>query len=205
MRIGILGGTFDPVHTGHIALARAVTERCGTDKILFIPNANPPHKLGIAITPYEHRVRMLEIALEDCDKAELCEVETQGSAPNYSVDTVRRLKALYGEETKFFFVIGSDEVAGLADWKDLKKLLAAVDVLVVSRAGWGLVEIDRITDSLGEDAVEKLKSNAFSVDLPDVSSTDIRQRAASGGDVANDVPPGVARYILEQGLYLAGT
>lgn len=204
MKIGILGGTFDPVHTGHIELAKAVMTARRADKILFIPNASPPHKLGRTITSYEHRVRMLELALGDCDKAELCEIEAQETDPNYTVDTVRKLRILYGNETEFLLIVGSDEIRGLADWKEPRKLLESVDVLVVSRTGWNLDEINCLADSLGRDAVEKLKSTTLSVDLPDVSSTDIRERAASGDDLARDVAPPVARYIATHKLYMAG-
>lgn len=204
MKIGILGGTFDPVHAGHIGLAQAVIAARRADRVLFIPNANPPHKSGGQITPYEHRVRMLELALEGCNKAELCEIEAQETDPNYTVDTVRKLRTLYGNETEFLLIVGSDEIRDLADWKEPRKLLESVDVLVVSRTGWNLDEINCLADSLGRDAVEKLKSNTLSVDLPDVSSTDIRERVASGGNLARDVALPVARYIATHKLYMAG-
>ena len=96
-RIGILGGTFDPVHAGHVAAANAAAADLCLETVLFIPNASPPHKKGEKITTYDDRVRMLEITLEDCEVGELCELERKNSSPNYSIDTVRKLRKLYGE------------------------------------------------------------------------------------------------------------
>ncbi len=201
VRFGILGGTFDPVHAGHADLACGAAEVLDLDSVLFIPNANPPHKRGIKITPYEHRVRMLAITLNDCEAGELCEVEARTSAPNYTIDTVTGLRKLYGEEAEFFLLIGSDEVRGLADWKEPRKLIEIVEVVVVSRAGSDIAQIERLCSSLGEDAVKKLMANALHLEIQDVSSTQIRRKVARGEDLGHDVHPGVAAYITEHNLY----
>ena len=142
-RLGILGGTFDPVHVGHVDLACGAAGALDLDSILFIPNANPPHKRGGEITPYEHRVRMLAITLDDCELCELCEVEARTSAPNYTVDTVTGLRKLYGKGTEFFLLLGSDEIQNLAGWKKPRKLIEAVNVVAISRAGSDIAQIER--------------------------------------------------------------
>ncbi len=201
VRLGILGGTFDPVHAGHAELACGAASALDLDSVLFIPNANPPHKRGTKITPYEHRARMLAITLGDCDAGELCDVEARASAPNYTIDTVTSLRKLYGKEAEFFLLLGSDEIEGLADWKEPRRLIDTVEVVVVSRAGSDMAHIQRLSGSLGEDAVQKLGANVLHLDIQDISSTEIRRKAACGEDLSHDVHPGVAAYIAEHNLY----
>jgi nicotinate-nucleotide adenylyltransferase len=201
MRLGILGGTFDPVHAGHVELACAAASALNLENVLFIPNANPPHKKGSKITSYEHRVAMLRMTLEDCETAELCEVEARKSAPNYTIDTLANLRKLYGEDTEFFLLLGSDEVRGLAEWKEPRKLVNAVEVVVISRAGSTIGEIDRLEDFLGEEATRKLSAQALCLDLPDISSTILRARIGRGQDILEDVHPNVAAYIDQNKLY----
>lgn len=201
VRFGILGGTFDPVHAGHADLACGAAAALGLDSILFIPNANPPHKPGSKITPYEHRVRMLALTLDDCEAGELCEVEARRSAPNYTIDTLANLRRLYGKDAEFFLLLGSDEVRDLAKWKEPRKLIETVKVVVVSRVGSEIAQIERLGNSLGKDAVQKLKANALYLEIQDVSSTQIRRKVARGEDLGRDVHPRVAAYIMEHNLY----
>ena len=201
MKFGILGGTFDPVHAGHADLACGASRALDLDSVLFIPNANPPHKQGIKITSYEHRVSMLAITLDDCEEGELCEVETKTSAPNYTIDTVSSLRKLYGKEAEFFLLLGSDEARGLAKWKEPHKLLETVEVVVVPRIGSDIAQIECLLSSLGEDAVRKLGANALYLEIQDISSTQIRRKVARGEDLGRDVHPGVAAYITEHNLY----
>ncbi len=199
-RLGILGGTFDPVHAGHVAAANAAATGLQLETVLFIPNANPPHKKEKKITSYDNRVRMLEITLEDCEAGELCELESRNSSPNYSIDTIRKLRKLYGNGTAFFFIIGSDELPDLPSWKDPEKLIEAATIVVISRAGYE-IQVSRLKRSLDEDAVEKILSNVIYADLPDVSSSKLRKKAALGEDLGEDVHPDVAQYIAQHNLY----
>jgi nicotinate-nucleotide adenylyltransferase len=191
MKLGILGGTFDPVHLGHTALAAAAAEALSLDTVLFIPNASPPHKPGRKITPYEHRVNMLKIALENCPSRELCEMETGTEAPHYTIDTIRTLKAARGGDADMFLLLGADEAAEFHGWRDPEKILAEVTVTVVPRAGCDTSVIE-----------DPCSFRILSVEIPDISSTDIRERAASGRGLEDLVHPGVAEYLLEHRLYV---
>jgi nicotinate-nucleotide adenylyltransferase len=199
MRLGILGGTFDPVHTGHIALAAGASRARSIEKVLFVPNANPPHKQGRTITAYAHRTAMLKLALKDIDLGELSEVETTEDTPNYTVDTIEKLRASYDGE--FIFIIGSDEVRDLAGWKEPKKILDQAEILVVSRAGCAVDVIDGLAGPLGADAACRLKEGALTIDVPDISSTVIRGMISRDEDITGLVNPEVAEYIAEHGLY----
>lgn len=201
MKIGILGGTFDPVHTGHVALSRAVISALSLDKFLFIPNARPPHKHARNITPYEHRTAMLKIAIEDCDGAQLCEIEANASSPNYTIDTLAILRKTYGPDAELVFFLGTDELKDLADWRSPRNILREATVVVVLRPGWDFSEIDRLEKLLGAEAVASLRENVFAMELPDISSTQIRRKAARTFDLGGDVHPGVAAYISGHSLY----
>jgi nicotinate-nucleotide adenylyltransferase len=191
MRIGMLGGTFDPVHLGHIALAEAAAAELSLDTVLVVPNASPPHKPDREITPYEHRVKMLEIAFGDCDIAELCEMETGTDAPHYTIDTVRALKSARGEDTDLFLLLGSDEAADFPGWRDPEKILEEVTVAVVPRAGCDASAVEN-----------QDRFRILSVEIPGISSTEIRERAASGDRLEGLVDPGVADYIAKHALYV---
>ena len=118
--------------------AAAAAERFRLDRVLLVPNACPPHKPERELTAYEHRVNMLRIALEGCPVGELCEVESRGTAPNYTIDTVRTLKSTYGDDTEIFLLVGSDEVPDFPSWKRPGEIAAEATVAVAHRAGWDL-------------------------------------------------------------------
>ncbi len=209
-RTGILGGTFDPVHNGHLSGATIVLDRLGLDRVLFIPAARPPHKYKGLITPFRQRAAMLELALAADSRFELCAIEENRPGPSYSVDTLRELRRLFPNDD-FFFVIGLDAFAEINTWKEWRKLpeLAALVVLNRSPAengsfpalmfrflpGYKERESGTWTAAAGNDiyflALEPL---AF-------SSTEIRARAGAGQDLKGLTSDGVADYIRRQGLY----
>jgi nicotinate-nucleotide adenylyltransferase len=190
MKLGILGGTFDPVHLGHTALAGAAADAMSLDTVLFIPNACPPHKPGRRIAPYEDRVKMLRLALADCPVGELCEMETGADTPHYTVDTIRALKTARGEDAEYFLLLGSDEAADFSSWRDPEKILAEVTVAVAPRAGCDTGTIERSGDFC-----------ILDVEIPDISSTEIRKKAASKSGLEQLVRPAVADYLLTHNLY----
>jgi len=190
MRLGILGGTFDPVHLGHTALATAAADALSLDTVLFIPNACPPHKPGRTLTPYEHRVKMLELALADCPVGELCEMEAGTDAPHYTIDTIHALKAARGGDDEYFLILGSDEAADFPSWRGPDRILAEVAVAVAPRVGCDMNAIEN------PDIFRIL-----SVEVPDISSTEIRKKAASKSGLEQLVHPGVAGYLLTHHLY----
>jgi nicotinate-nucleotide adenylyltransferase len=181
----LFGGTFDPVHNGHLAIAKEAVARFDLDRVLFVPAANPPHKLNGAAASYEDRVRMTELACAGHARIEVSRIEA-GTARSYSIDTIERLEA--AGAGPLAFLIGADAFAEIRTWHRWRDVIAAVEFIVVTRpgAGYQLPEGARVRALDG-------------LELP-ISSSEIRAQIARGHfDVP--VPEPVIRYIREHGLY----
>ena len=139
-RVGIMGGTFDPVHTGHLVLAEDVRDTFGLDEVLFIPSAHPPHKGGIASVSAEHRYLMTVLATASNPHFRVSRRELDRQGPSYSLLTVTELQAGYGESTEFFFITGSDAINELDTWYHVDELLARCHFIVSEREGVPLDE-----------------------------------------------------------------
>lgn len=196
-RIGILGGTFDPIHTGHLALAEAVYQRLKLDTVIFIPACLPPHKLGQHYAPANDRLAMTELAVEDIGHFEVSDMEIRRSGISYTIDTIRELRVLYPEE-ELYFIIGADSVAQLYTWHYIQEMLYMAVFVGAGRPGYAGV-MDEVQRTLGPEAVERI----MLLDTPeiDVSSTEIRKRIAAQESLAGLVPPAVEKYIYEHDLY----
>jgi nicotinate-nucleotide adenylyltransferase len=184
-RTALFGGTFDPVHNAHLLIARAALERFGLARVLFVPAANPPHKMAGAVAPYEDRVRMLEIACSGERAFEVSRIE-EGSKRNYSILTIEKLLA--GGSGPLSFLIGADAFAEIKTWHRWREVVAAVEFIVVRRPGADFEIPDRAI-------VHELDG----VDSP-VSSSETRNRLAAS-DFSVPVPGTVLDYIRERGLY----
>ena len=187
MRLAIFGGTFDPIHQAHLAIAREATDRCRLDRVLLVPADNPPHKTGVTHTAYEHRVRMAELACRGLDHLEVSRLE-EGTRWSYSIDTIEKVRARMAPDDELFFVIGADAFADIRTWRRWQDVARAVCFLVVSRPG-GTYEVPP------EVRLERLDR----LDLA-ISSSEIRRELAAGGRPA-EIPAAVLEYILEHGLY----
>jgi nicotinate-nucleotide adenylyltransferase len=187
MNCAMFGGTFDPVHGAHLAVARAVADAFALDRVLFIPAARPPHKAGVTHASYEDRVRMLDLAVAGDPRFAVSRLE-EGTTRSYSIDTIEKLRATLAPEDRLFFVIGADAFAEIRTWYRWRDVARAVCFLVVSRPG-ALYELP-----------PEVKAERFDkLDLP-VSSSEIR-RALAAGERPAAVPPPVLAYILQHGLY----
>jgi nicotinate-nucleotide adenylyltransferase len=187
LRLAIFGGTFDPIHQAHLAIAREATDRCRLDRVLLVPADNPPHKTGVTHTAYEHRVRMAELACRGLDHLEVSRLE-EGTRWSYSIDTIEKVRARMAPDDELFFVIGADAFADIRTWRRWQDVARAVCFLVVSRPG-GTYEVPP------EVRLERLDR----LDLA-ISSSEIRRELAAGGRPA-EIPAAVLEYILEHGLY----
>lgn len=197
-RLGILGGTFDPVHNGHIYSAQAVYEHMQMEKVVFIPAYIAPHKVGQEFAPAEDRFKMTELATEDYPYFEVSDIELRRSGVSYTVDTVRELRQLYPEH-ELYFVIGADTIPQLHTWNRISELLDMVTFVAADRPGYNQA-IDEACRNLGAVAREKiitLKTPEYSV-----SSTEIRQKVKSGNSLEGLVPPRVEEYIKKHRLYI---
>ncbi len=213
-RLGLFGGTFDPVHAGHLAVARHAAQHLSLAEVVFIPAADPPHKRSTAVS-FTHRVAMLEIALQECrQNFTVSLLEGERESPSYTVDTLFRLKQQTGESnTKLFFIIGADSLIELHLWYRYQRLFELTDFVVVSRPG---VDLSRVTEAInnlpGEfmcQNSEKMhwqRSDGASMYYLDgcnaaVSSSEIRNQLKAGNH-PESIAPGVLDYIVSNRLYL---
>ncbi|GAB4401234.1 MAG: nicotinate-nucleotide adenylyltransferase [Anaerolineales bacterium] len=198
MRLGVFGGTFDPVHYGHLVAAEEVRYRLRLDKVLFVPAGMPPHKLDHDITPTRHRVAMLELAIASNPGFALSRVDIDRHGPCYTVDTLALLHEEYGPGAELFFLMGMDSLADILTWKDPERLIRLARIVVVGRPGFQ-ADVDEL-DKVLPGAAERI----CIVDTPlmEVSSSDIRQRVREGAPIRYQVPEAVEAYIRAHRLYL---
>jgi nicotinate-nucleotide adenylyltransferase len=187
MKLAIFGGTFDPIHNAHLAIAREAAGRFRLDRVLFVPAEHPPHKAGVTHAPYERRVQMAELACQGDPRFEVSRLE-EGAAQSYSIDTIHKVRARLSSGDELFFIIGADAFADLRTWYRWQDVVALVRFLVVSRPGSPY-------DVPPGASLERLDT----LDLP-ISSSAIRRRLAAGERPA-EVPGRVFDYILEHALY----
>ncbi len=214
-RAAIYGGTFDPVHNGHLKVARRVQKLFGLDEMIFVPACVPPHKRNSGITSAFHRFAMLALATKDDERLRVSKIELDQPDRPYAVDTVARMKERQGSNCRLFFVMGADSWSEIATWRDWRRLLTMCDHIVVTRPGFEVnVQSSGFTlaDIRGKSDDEILAVVAGSASpqvfvtdtvFEDVSATAIRAAARSGlrEDLAKLVPPEVAAYIEKYGLY----
>lgn len=199
--VGILGGTFDPVHLGHLAVAEEVREALRLERVLFVPAGVPPHKPGRPISPAADRAAMVGLAVADNPAFELSRVEIDRPGPSYAVDTLAALTAdaeRRGEPTDFTFILSSEAFAGLGSWREPRRLLSLCRMAVVPRGG----RPDPDRDWFGRDQ-PVLSDRVSFVDGPGlaISSTAIRERVRLGSSIRYLVPDAVIAYIGDHGLY----
>lgn len=196
-----MGGTFDPIHFGHLAVAEEVRFALKLAEMVFVPAGQPPHKQGVTVTPVHHRLSMLELALASNPRFRISTIDVERSGPSYTVDTLRLLHKQWGEETGLYFVIGWDSLEYLLTWHDPAGILAQLAALVaVQRPGYE-DEPDYVERM--EYRLPGLQQRLLVVPAPqlEISATDLRQRVAEGRPVKYQVPESVERYILDHKLY----
>ena len=189
----MLGGTFDPVHRGHLALARAAREELALDEVLFVPAGQPWRKAGRIVAPAEHRLAMLRLALEGEQAFRVETLELERAGPSYTADTLETLRAARPDE-ELFLVLGEDALADLPNWVRPERILELATLAVARRANSQKAAADRLPGL--EERIVWLK-----MPLVPVSATEIRERVRRGLPVGELVPPAVGAYIRERGLY----
>ena len=199
-RIGILGGSFDPVHAGHLSVAQQVAGRLKLDEVILVPAGEPPHKAGRLAADKAARLVMARLAAHGLKGLSVSDLEVRRPGKSYTIDTLRQLKAEFGLEHEYFLIIGADTVGELPDWHRAAELLAEARFAVVARPGWE-PDFDRVAARLGQAAADRLRAGLVETEPCAVSSTDIRKRAAAGEDITGSVRKSVADYIKDKGLY----
>jgi nicotinate-nucleotide adenylyltransferase len=188
LRIGILGGTFDPPHLGHLVMASDACEALGLERVLWIPSAEHPFKRGQVRTPAETRLAMVRAAVQDDPRFEACDLELRRSGPSYTVDTLRELAARH-PDAELYLLVGADVVREMPDWREPHEVVRLARVAAVTRAGEGVPE------GLPLPAVP------VPVTRIDVSATEIRRRVAAGRTIRYLVPDAVRALVEGEGLY----
>lgn len=197
-RVGILGGTFDPIHVGHLVTAEAVRNEYKLDKVIFIPAAIPPHKQEQSVTPALHRYIMTVLATYSNPYFEVSPIEMNRPGPSYTIDTIYELIEKYGEDTEFYFITGADAIAEIPTWDRIEELLGICQFIAATRQGC-LPNVDNIKEyfgGLGQKRIHRLNTPEL-----EISSTDIRARIKNGISIKYIVPLPVEQYIYKEGLY----
>ena len=199
MNIGVLGGTFDPIHLGHLVVAEEVKARLDLAEILFVPAGQPWLKMSSPILAAEHRVQMVRLALGGKPYFKLSTMEIERVGPSYSIDTIAELKGQLGAEDKLFFILGWDNLAQLPQWREPARLVKICHLVAVPRVGYPAPDLDSL-----EAIIPGLSQATILLDTPhiDITASAIRNRVAQGLSIYNLVPEPVERYIRENGLYI---
>jgi len=200
-RIGILGGTFDPPHVGHLWLATLAVDAIGLDRVLFMPSAQPPHKRRDGLTRATDRLIMTRLAIAGDDAFELTLIEMERPGPSYTIDSVDELRRTYGTDADLFLLMAADSLAQIDTWREPDALLERIEWVVGPRPGVAVPDRSALEDRFGERAS---RIHLLSGPSLDVSSTEIRERVAAGHAIRYLVPRGVEELIAERGLYRRG-
>ena len=199
MRIGLFGGTFDPVHLGHLILAEQGRVQGHLDEVWFIPSAHPPHKREQSLTRFEQRCDMLELAIAGHPHFRIDRIEKDLPPPSYTVQTVTELRQRHPEH-EFVLILGADGLADLPRWYQPQQILSQVGLLVAPRPGVLLWTGERLAHVLGLDPAQ-LRLNYIACPLIEIASREVRQAVAQGWSIRYLVPRAVEEYIRERGLY----
>ena len=194
-RVGLFGGSFDPVHNAHLALAHAALHSLQLDHVRWIPAGQPWQKSGLPMSPAKDREAMVRLAVADEPRFVVDRIEIERPGPSYTLDTVRELAAAK-PNTEWLLILGNDQYAGLQSWGGWRELLSLVTLAVANRPGQA---------AQADAAVLAFAHRVVPLPMLDISSTGVRQAVAAGADISKLVPPQVARYIENHGLYLGPT
>lgn len=197
--LGVMGGTFDPIHWAHLVMAEESKRRFELDKVLFIPAGEPPHKATYPVTSAEHRYAMTLLATAENPAFEVSRIEIERNGPSYSVDTIRQLKIEYGPDTGIYFIAGADEALDILTWHEAESLPELARFIVAPRPGFRLADLQ-------ERLPERFRAAMVELSMPpiDISSTELRARVAEGKSITYLVPDAVEAYIRKHKLYAHG-
>ena len=213
MKRGILGGTFDPIHIGHLRCAQEILEIFELEKIIFVPASHPPLKTRRDIIPFDHRIEMIRLAAEGNLLFDVSDIEERREGISYSIETVKYFLKKYGEDLKLYFILGQDAFQKIEMWKNLEELLSLCNFVVMTRPGYS---VKRLGEILPADFASQFRYNGDTdefkgpagssiffreVTLLGVSSTDIRNKVRGGKSIRYIVPESVCDYISEHLLY----
>lgn len=200
-RLGIMGGTFNPIHYGHLVTAEESYYQFSLDLVIFMPSGHPPHKKSEDIAMAEDRYLMTVIATASNPHFFVSRLEIERPGPSYTIDTLRELRQIYGEHIEYFFITGADAILEILTWKDSEKIYEMCSFIAATRPGYSLEKFKELSlvSTRGKNKVPKV----YFLEVPAlaISSTDIRRRVKNGSPIRYLVPDEVANYIYKNGLY----
>ena len=201
-KIGIMGGTFNPVHHGHLVTAQEALDQFGLDEVIFIPTGDPPHKIEDLLAHAEDRYLMTVIATSSNSSFFVYRIEIDRKGKSYTIDTVKELRKLLGSDSELYFITGADAILEILTWKNTREIVTLAKFIAATRPGYDLSKIKELKTTLF-DSEDEADRRIFIMEIPAlaISSTDIRQRIKIGRPVNYLVPEGVNNYILKHGLY----
>jgi nicotinate-nucleotide adenylyltransferase len=198
-RIGVMGGTFDPIHYGHLVAAEVSRAEFGLDKVIFMPTGRPPHKQLQIVTDSEHRYHMTVLATLSNPGFEVSRMEVDKTGLAYTYDTVKELKRIYGKDSDIYFITGADAVLELSTWHRIQELLSLCRFIAVTRPGFDNENLEQKIQEI----TSKYNGEIICIEVPllAISSTDIRNRFRNRKPIKYLLPEAVEKYIQEMGLY----
>jgi nicotinate-nucleotide adenylyltransferase len=200
-KLGVLGGSFNPVHLGHLVLAETAREALGLERVIFIPAKLPPHKRAAALAAGADRLAMVRLAVAGNPALAVSDMELRRPGVSYSVDTVRALREKVGPEAEIYFLIGMDTVAELAEWREIAGLARLCKFVPLSRPGHAGSNAADLERAIGRLEARAILKRAVAMPVIGISSSDVRRRVAEGRTIRYLVPDAVAAYIRRKRLY----
>jgi nicotinate-nucleotide adenylyltransferase len=212
LKLGILGGTFYPIHLGHLRTAEEIGQELGLEKVYLIPSASPPHKTSEPVAPFHHRLTMAQLAVGDSSLLEVLDLEGKRPGFSYSIETLREIHHIFSPNPELFFILGVDAFLEIKTWKEYKKLFHYAHFVIIERAGFGHHDLEGFLLSIGLNVRKTKQSGVLSVSsgntvllraptFMDISSTRLRKWVADGKSIRFLLPERVRNYIMEKGLY----
>lgn len=202
-RVGIFGGTFDPIHLGHLQVAQAARDQHRLDRVIFVPARRQPMKPSDPVASGRHRVAMARLAIEGQTAFSVSDCELARPGKSFTIDTVLEFRTELGPDAELFFILGSDSVRDLPNWHEVESLAELCTLVVAARPGWPIDALDALEERLPAERIAAMKTAAVRCTANAAASSEIRRRIAEGETVDGLVPATVAAYVAKNKLYSA--
>lgn len=202
-RIALYGGTFNPIHVGHLIVARSIAEQLLVDRLIFLPAAQPPHKVGATLLDGASRAEMIRLAIEGERFFEVSTLELDRAGPSYTIDTVGHFRETLGLDISLYWIVGVDSLNELDSWHRVGALVDACRIITARRPGWERVDLAALESKLTDEQIGVLESGILDTPRIEISSSDIRRRIKQNKSIRYLVPDAVEAYIRANGLYAA--
>ena len=203
-RVLLFGGSFDPIHHGHLIVCRSAAEKLDAEQVVLIPSANPPHKHGAALTAPADRLELCRLAVRDDPLFAVSDWETRQPGPNYTLYTVRHFREARSPDTRLYWLIGLDSLHELQTWYRVGELASACTLVTAGRPGLPWPSRDSLAKSMSSEQIDELEAHYLHSPLIDISATDIRARVRAGRSIRYLVPEPVREAIEARGIYRDG-